>query len=189
MKGILSADSAGVKAGLVPLRVNVPHEDLPGVAIQGSLLRNDILRGPVRSPQVDTQWVRLHLSSTGWNWYMRKPGTYAGKLLTGLIESNGEVSVNFQRFRDIPCTDGSGERLETHYAISSPTDGTEKLSWMTPNELNSHSLRFNGDPIGPSGWALWQKIAVDRSVPATAFGDNGIISINLLNNGEWIEGP
>jgi len=187
IKAFLSADSAGVKAGQTPRPISPGRNGVPIIRLEKSTSGRDILRGPALSPTSESQWVRLRLSGTELEWLMRKPGTYAGKVLVGSIESNGEVSVRFQLFGELLLADGSKKRLKTYYAISAPTSGIGQVTWINPDELNNYNLHFDEHPIVPATWALWQKIEVGDSAPSAEYEDQGIISIELLNNDTWIE--
>jgi len=187
IKAFLSADSAGVKAGQTPRPISPGRNGVPIIRLEKSTSGRDILRGPALSPTSESQWVRLRLSGTELEWLMRKPGTYAGKVLVGSIESNGEVSVRFQLFGELLLADDSQQRLKTYYAISVPTSDIDQVTWMSPDELNNYNLHFGENPNVPAPWALWQKIEVGDSAPSAEYEDQGIISIELLNNDTWIE--
>ena len=130
IKAFLSADSAGVKAGQTPRPISPGRNGVPIIRLEKSTSGRDILRGPALSPTSESQWVRLSLSGTEWKWIVRKPGTYAGKVLVGSIESNGEVSVRFQLFGELVLADDSQQRLKTYYAISVPTSDIDQVTWM-----------------------------------------------------------
>lgn len=134
------------------------------------------------------QWIRFHFSGTCWNWFIRKPGTYSGQVLVGSIQSNGKVLVEFKRFNNLECTDGSGGHLQTFYAVSSPSCNIGDLSWKNPDQFNAYCIHFNKPPLVPALWALWQKLLVGNSTHSAEFKDDGTICIQLLNNDIWIDG-
>jgi hypothetical protein len=187
IKASLSADSLGVRATQITKARHPARIGVPSVGLERTMTPSQLLQGPLLAPEAESQWVKLHFSGTAWNWYMRKPGTYAGEILTGSVESNGKVSVGFERFNELRCTDGSGQSLDTYYAISPPGHTIGKLKWIEPYELNAFDLYFEGVPVVPAGWALWQKVVVENSAPAAEFQDGAFISVSLLNQSEWIE--
>jgi hypothetical protein len=187
---LLSVDSTGVRATQIskpnePISIGLSDSEQK-IGTSGGEAAPGLIQ-PLTSSKC--QWIRFHLYGTRCKWFVLKPGCYAAKTLTSCIQSNGEVLVDFCRFDRLRCTDGSGEHLETHYAISSnPTCGIEELTWMTPNELNNYQMHFDEPPYLTSTWALWQKIIIDDFTKSAEFKDKGSISIKLLNNGLWIEG-
>ena len=183
-KRSLLADSAGARVKQIPVPL---HPGGIHVAIEKTRLPGDTLQGPVRSPEPNYQWARFNFSSTKWEWFARKPGTYGGQVVVASIQSNGSVLVDFRGFRKLRATDGSGKRLKTYYAISSPTSDIEELTWMKPSELNDHDLLFDEPPLDWETWALWQKVVVERSAPAANFKDGAVICIQLLNVADWID--
>ncbi len=177
-------DSAGVRTIQIspymdPIRIGLSG-DLPETTAAGG----QVAPGYVPSPKC--QWVRFHFSDTKWQWLLRKPGNYAAKVISGWVQSNGLVLVAFRDFGRLRCTDGSGECLETYYAVSPPAYGIEQLTWMTPQQLNTHYMYVH-PPTVPYAWALWQKIFVDVSNRAAEFSDDAFVTINLVHNEIWIE--
>jgi hypothetical protein len=188
IKGYLSVDSTGVRTtqispSLEPMRIGLSDSQPATTSSGGYIAPGYTLPVTVN----ESQWVVFHFSATEWNWFVRKPDIYAAKVLTGSIESNGGVMVDFENFGPLLCTDGSGQVLGTHYAIAPVVYGIELLTWMTPQELNNYQINLDEPPIVPFTWALWQKVVVDNSAKAAEFEDEGFIGIALLNNLVWFE--
>lgn len=188
IKGYLSVDSTGVRTTQISTSMESARIGLSSPRLStsrpGGYIAPDYSL-PVALQEV--QWVIFHFSASEWTWFVRKPGEYASKVLTGSIESNGGVLVDFENFDPLLCTDGSGQVLETHYAVAPVVYQAGDLTWMTPQELNSYQINLDEPPIVPATWALWQRVVVDNSAKAAEFEDDGFISILLLNNLVWIE--
>ena len=144
-------------------------------------------RGEIQLSPSNAQWVSFHLSSTQWDWCIRMPGTYAGRVLVGSIQSNGKVLLYFEGFGDLDNSHSSEYPLEIYYALADPVTPIEELRWMKPTELNAFGLGSDPTSIAPVTWTLWQKILVKEYTPASEFSDNAVISIQLPNNSPWME--
>ncbi len=189
VQGFYANDSLKVKVYQAPIPSHPVRAGAVGIINKRDAELEAPVQPPVLPPDPDKcQWLRFYFSGTCWNWFIKKPGTYGGQILTGSIQSNGKVRIEFQRFNKLLCTDGSGERLDIFYAVSSPTCNISDLTWMSPDQLNNYCMNFNPPPLVPVPWALWQKVVVGKSAPAAEFKDDAIISIHLQNNGIWIEG-
>ena len=189
IKGFLSADSASVKAGQVsrigqPVGIGLSRDNSRRIMPSREPLQTG---HPLDISPPDCQWVRFHFSGTCWNWFIRKPGTYGGQVLTSSIQSNGKVLMEFKRFNKLLCTDGSGEQMETFYAVSPLSSNINDLTWMSLDQLNNYCMHFNPPPLVPVPWALWQKVVVGNSAPSAEFKDDGTICIQLINNDVWID--
>jgi hypothetical protein len=188
IKGVLTVDSTGVSTTQISTskessRIGLSRFRTTQSTAGGYIAPNYIL--PVTED--DSQWVSCSFSGTEWSWFVRKPGSYAAKALSVTIESNGGVLIDFENFDQLLCTDGSGEVLETRYAVSPPTSVIEDLTWMTPQELNNYQMHFDDPPLVQTTWVLWQKITVDNSTKAAEFEDQVKICFVLLNNFTWME--
>lgn len=190
IRGAFSADSAkaGTTRAQVPLHRPTPigHSPVdPGKIAPSSIEKLGAVR--VHSTGSAAQWVLFQFSGTKWDWRIRKPGTYASKVLVGSIQSNGEVSVHFEGFGELYSSGSTPGSLEGYYAISPPNSGIDQLRWMRPGELNAFEIRIDQTNPALSAWALWQRIIVEDFATANEFKDDATISIKLENNGEWVE--
>jgi len=187
VKIYLTPDSTGVRVTSVPPSLHPAHI-VPSRIDRGKNTSGDQpTQGSILAPTSDAQWVSLHVSGTQWDWRARKPGTYAGKVLVGSIQSNGEVLIDFWGFGKLENPNGADNALETYYAVAPPTARIDDLGWMDPDQLNAFDMRLNqSDPVSAT-WALWQRIVVGNSAPASEFEGKATISIKLQNLAPFVD--
>lgn len=184
----ISPDSTGVRVTSIPLSPQPIKSRLPDTTSMQTTSDGETLALPFFSSGLPTRcWVRCSFSGTCWNWRIRKPGNYAGKILTGSIQSNICVLMDFRNFDRLRRTGGSDERLDTYYALSAPDASIENLNWMSPAQLNAHDLDFPQPPTQPALWALWQEIGVTAQNTSADYRNNAVIAIKLNNQGVWVD--
>lgn len=188
VKIYISPDSTGVRVTSIPLSPQPVKIRLPNADSMQTTSDGESLTLPFLSPEPPTRcWVRFSFSGTCWNWRIRKPGNYTGKILTGSIQSNLCVLIDFRNFDRLRRTGGSDERLDTYYALSAPDASIANLSWMSPSELNAHDLDFPQPPTQPAWWALWQEIGVSAQNTSADYRNNAVIGIKLHNQSVWVD--
>ena len=187
-KQLLSADTLRARA------VEVPRLIQPGTLLPATIDRQRPL-SPVRlslgpgdlSPSVEEQWVSFRFSSTHWEWNVRSPGSYAGKVLAGSVQSNGNVLIDFNGFGDFRGCGGPESSIENYYAIAPPTATIDGLRWMRSDELNAYDIHVSSTSPALGSWALWHRIIVNDFTPSSELGDAATISIKLLSDGAWVD--
>jgi hypothetical protein len=142
---------------------------------------------PVTSESSSDQWVSFRFSYTKWSWQIRKPGTYAGKVVEGFVESNGVVIVDFAGFGNLGLQSVPYHTADNFYAVAHPSAGIGDLMWITPYELNVNDLRFGETDPAWDIWALWHRVEVLESSSAKDIDGGGTISIKLQNSFPFVE--
>lgn len=111
------------------------------------------------------QWIDWSISSSGWNFRIRKPGTYAANCLTAIVDSNADVLVSFNGFDDLRKLEdpNAGLPIETYYGFSLGED-INNVQWVKATELNELTARI---PYCRNQFKLWIKIIIRDSFTAT----------------------
>jgi hypothetical protein len=184
----ISPDSTGVRVTSIPLSPQPVKRRLPDTVSMQITSDGEPLTATFLNPGLPTRcWVRYSFSGTCWNWRIRKPGNYAGKILTCSINSNVCVLIDFRQFDRLRRTDGSNEYLDAYYALSDPNTNIQNLNWISPSVLNGHDLNIPQSPNQPYWWALWQEIGVIDQTTSADYKDNAVIAIKLNNQGVWLD--
>ncbi len=182
-------DSTGVRVTSIPLSPQPIKSHLPDTASMQISSDGEPVMLPFFSPEPSTRcWLRYSFSGTCWNWRIRKPGKYGGKILTCSIKSNVCVIIDFRQFDRLRRTNGSDEYLDASYALSDPNTSIENLNWMSPAQLNGQNLNIPQSPNQWYWWALWQEIGVIDQTTSADYKDNAVITIKLHNQGVWVDG-
>lgn len=183
IKGYISADSAGVRAGrVVPSRMGNSLNHVPAVGL-------DTLRGPFWSSGEEKQWASFHLSSTQWEWKVRRPGEYASQTLTGTVSSSSDIMIAFSGFGDLVCSNPNSENVEAFYGAYLGNVQVDQVSWVRAQDFNGRTLlipRLPGPPA-PVPWCLWNKINVGIVNSAEEYTDDAVITFLLKVNSTWTD--
>lgn len=149
------------------------------------------------------QWGKFNLTSTMWEWYVRKPGTYFTDCITVTVQSNSDISITGEGFGNLLYGDVSeypdnhpqgsvNPEIATWYAGKTtgmmPTPG----EWVEASALNegitiADSLDLHEGLV----YKLWNKIQVVECNTASTYVNTGTITFALANqkdfivDGEW----
>jgi hypothetical protein len=188
-KRVLSIDSLKAKVSeipriLKPTPVPIKKPDRTSASGEANLGPSN---PPLGSEGSSGQWVNFRFSHTSWSWQIRKPGTYAGKVVEGFVESNGDVIVDFVGFGNLGLQSVPYHDADNFYALAPPSAGIGDLIWMTPSELNVNDLHVGESGLNWSMWSLWHRVEVNESSSANDFEGGGTISIKLENSFPFVE--
>jgi hypothetical protein len=186
---VLSIDSLKAKVSeipriLKPAPVMIKRQDRSSASGEASLGPS---QPPVTSEGSSDQWVSFRFSYTKWSWQIRKPGTYAGKVVEGFVESNGVVIVDFSGFGNLGLQSAPQHTADNFYAVAHPSSGIGDLSWITPTELNVNDLRVGESDVTWGMWTLWHRVEVVEATSAKDIDGGGTISIKLQNSYPFVE--
>jgi hypothetical protein len=190
IKGYISADSAGVKAGrVVPSRMGNSLNHLPGVGLEATAVRTDTWRGPFLSSEEEKQWASFHFSGTQWEWNVRRPGEYAAQSLTGTVSSNADIMIVFSGFEDLVCSNPNSENVEALYGAYVGTREVDQVAWVTAQDFNGRTLLIQRPPGPPAPvpWCLWNRINVKAGNSAEEYADEAVITFLLKVNTTWTD--
>lgn len=145
------------------------------------------------------QWARWSLDANGWEWYIKKPGTYQTDCLKGYLRSNGPVTLYFYGFDDL-YTANKGDQIAMSFgwvAVEEGQDDTqEPITWIAAADMKDEvmSVQFTQEDTGYDlcskglRWSLWNRIHVDSCDKPGTYSMHGAISL-VLNNQQisWID--
>lgn len=141
------------------------------------------------------QWAKFEMAYEGWEWYVKKPGTYYADCIEGKIKSNGGISISFSGFSNLVREDNEQETNDTiklwlGYAPGTTTDHNA-ITWVPAaqmSQLNRIILPDSMEMHGGYAWKLWNKIeVVDCNSPGLYEMSTGTITFHLLNQAAWID--
>jgi len=158
--------------------------------LQGECDKKDWLI-PVYVNASIAQWIKWNLNSKGWNWRIRKPGTYVADCINFSVKSNEDVAVTFSGFDDLK--NDKDEKIETYYGIEfTSTHLPENVAqWVHAPDLNSLTPTI---PMCEHSYVLWNKLVI-REDPsggylktrACEYQDDAQVKLSLTMIKDWID--
>jgi hypothetical protein len=142
------------------------------------------------------QWVDFRLDYNQWDWYIRKPGCYAGNSIEAWIASNGDILIDYEGFGPLIPDDPEHNPIDIYYSFGEGILDAEANGWVHASDLNNDDDIIIDDPgtdLFPFplhyglAWKLWNKICVDVCNSACDYRNFAMITIVLLNQKDWIE--
>ncbi len=147
------------------------------------------------------QWISWSLTWQGWQWYIKKPGCYAGDCIEFNIASNGDIQFDYVGFSNLTADvpNGQKEEIDTYYSFGADIATAESNGWITAADLALHGSfldesLLNGDPefFEPNlhfgiAYKLWTKVCVEVCNTACEYSANGSIVIELAQQKSWID--
>lgn len=144
------------------------------------------------------QWIDFSLAWTQWDWFVRKPGCYAGNSIEAKIASNGDVYVDYEGFNNLMPVDPNNQDhnpIPVWYSFETGGGGVgeaETNGWVPANLLNGEDDLLLD--IGPEwllhytiSWKLWNKICVEVCNSACDYYDDATITLTLREQKPWID--
>jgi hypothetical protein len=139
------------------------------------------------------QWVKFRLDWNTWEWYVRKPGCYAGNSIEAVLWSNGDVEVGYAEFGKLMPMDPDNQDhnpIDIYYSYGESVGDAEANGWMQAELLNEEkTMIYDVEPwdlhYGIS-WKLWSKICVEVCNSACDYYDDAFITITLKQQKPWI---
>lgn len=143
------------------------------------------------------QWIDFDLAWTQWDWFIRKPGCYAGNSIEATIASNGNVFVDYEGFANLlPVDPDNADHNPVEVSYSFETGGgvneAEQRGWVPAELLNQDDDRLLDE--GPDwllhygiGWKLWNKICVVKCNSACDYANEATITLTLEEQKPWID--
>ncbi len=143
-------------------------------------------------------WIEFEVENTIWEWYIRKPGEYAGNGIDAWIKSNGDVTVTFSGFDHLQPQSTGATPIETRYTYTeyaeSGWDPSDVPGWWLAPDLNDESVVLEeaaNDFELHRGirWRLWNKIKVVECNSMDEYVNEPTICLTLANQRDWIDFP
>jgi len=144
------------------------------------------------------QWIEFDLQYTQWDWYIRKPGCYAGNSIDAWLASNGDVLVNYEDFADLtPVLPENSDHnpIPVWYSFEMNAGSVfeaDARGWVAAGALNADDDLLLD--VGPDwvlhdkiAWKLWNKICVERCNSACDYENHARIIITLNEQKTWID--
>ena len=137
------------------------------------------------------QWIKWNISSKGWNWQIRKPGTYVADCIGFSVKSNEDVAVTFSGFDDL--VNDKGEKIETYYGIEFTSTHLPQYvaQWVHAPDLNNLTPTI---PMCEHSYVLWNKLVIredpDQNYPKTRaceYQDDAQVKLTLTVIKDWID--
>ena len=137
------------------------------------------------------QWIDFDLSWNQFDWFIRKPGTYAGNCIEACIASNSDVVVDYQEFNNLmPAIEGNNP-IAVYYGFETAQINplNPEYPWVPAPDLNDDDDRLVDTEELHYGicWKLWNKIVVIECNSACEYRDDAKIVLTLVNQKEWID--
>lgn len=157
---------------------------------------------PVRIHASIAQWIKFRLAWNEWQWFVRKPGCYAGNSIEAVLASNGDVLVDYSGFDNLMPVDQNPDKTPINIAYSFEYMGggfneANDRGWTPAPVLNDDDDLLEDIPFGPNGerwplhfgvsWKLWNRICVVACNTACEYQDEALITLILRNQKPWIE--
>ena len=135
------------------------------------------------------QWIDFSLSYTQFDWYIRKPGTYAGNCIAAWIASNSDILIDYDGFDSLMPAIVGNNPIPVWYSFE--TDGgwpEVNAGWVEATDLNDDDDTILDCTLLHYGivWKLWNKIKVVECNSACEYSDYATITITLNNQKDWI---
>jgi hypothetical protein len=140
------------------------------------------------------QWVKFRLDWNTWQWYVRKPGCYAGNSIEAVLWSNGDVEIGYAGFDMLypllPENDDHNP-IPIWYSYGESVGDAEFNGWTEAMMLNEQTSTiydvFPWDLHYGISWKLWSKICVDVCNSACDYGNDAFLTITLKQQKPWID--
>jgi len=136
------------------------------------------------------QWISWSISGTRWDWKVRKPGTYAADCITGFIQSNQDVFIDYEGFADLQTLGTSiNPTIPICYGFGPSLAQAEINGWVPAAALNNDDdmLLDSQDLHDGISWKLWNKIEVVNCNSACEYEDAATITLTLQVIKTWID--
>jgi hypothetical protein len=139
-------------------------------------------------------WIDFRVDWTRWDWFIRKPGTYAGDGIEAWIKSNGDVTIDFDGFADLEPEEEGANPLEVHYSYTvgdGALNPANVPAWYEPEDMNESSVLLDdieNDFALHYGltWYLWSKITVIDCNSSCEYWNYPTITLTLSQQKDWI---
>lgn len=135
------------------------------------------------------QWIDFSLQWDRYDWFIRKPGQYAGNCIEACVASNSDIFIDYEGFADLEPSIAGNNPIPVWYALETG-GGFEQVNagWVTAANLNTEDdlLLDTEDLHFGICWKLWNKIEVAVCNSACEYSDFATITLTLNNQKDWI---
>ena len=151
---------------------------------------------PVRIGASVAQWVDWQISGTLWQWYVRKPGNYAGNCIEATIASNQNIAIDYHDFGPLKYDTTGGkvsvnDTIPIWYGVDLPVPPPPKGDprWIYCRDLNARidTIPDSYDLHYGISYKLWNYIHVEECNSACSYYDDAFLTLKLLCQKAWID--
>jgi hypothetical protein len=135
------------------------------------------------------QWVDFSLQWDRYDWFIRKPGCYAGNCIEACVASNSDILIDYEGFEDLQPSIAGNNPIPVWYSIETGGGFAEaNAGWVTAAALNTldNTLPDTQELHEGICWKLWNKICVIECNSACEYSDYATITLTLENQKDWI---
>jgi hypothetical protein len=142
------------------------------------------------------QWIDFRLDYNQWDWYIRKPGCYAGNSIEAWIASNGDILIDYEGFGPLIPEDPEHNPIDIYYSFGEGFTQADENGWVYATDLNNDDdliIDVPGSDQYPwplhqgMAWKLWNKICVVECNSACDYWNRATITIVLQNQKTWLD--
>lgn len=133
------------------------------------------------------QWVDVSLSATKIQWWVLKPGTYWVDCMTGVLLSNGNVTITFAGFENL--VNKEGDIIDTWYAKQELFPDYERWPvWVSAEDLNGTYEIKENETCHCYMWKIFNSIGVKLCNSACEYEDpsGATITVHLAEQKDWV---
>ena len=132
--------------------------------------------------------VKWSLDGAEFDFRVKKPGTYAGRLATMTVESNSPVNVSFESFDNLVALAPGTGTVAAWYATTPAEQTHPPPEFLAPASFNQQVMIIPGDEV-EHRFSLWSKVVIEAGTSACDYSDDATIQLVLENHVTWIDGP
>ena len=135
------------------------------------------------------QWIDFRLDWNRYDWFIRKPGCYAGDCIEACIASNSDVGIDYEGFADLQPAIAGNNPIPVWYSLETGGGFQQaNAGWVTAADLNLEDDLLEDTEELHYGlcWKLWNKICVIECNSACEYSDYATITLTLVNQKDWI---
>ena len=121
------------------------------------------------------------------DFYVRKPGDYAGPVACLTATSNLPINITFESFGDLYPVASFGTGFIPALYQTTPAEQVEPPpTFMTTAEFSLHNITIPDDEAEHS-FCIWWKLMVGAEISGCEYSDDAVITIEIENLEEYID--
>ena len=134
-------------------------------------------------------YIKAFINAGRYDWFIRKPGSFAAEPLIIDIESNRAITLTFSEFDDLKSKTCNQPKIAAFYGFGATLAETERNGWIPAANLNHYHQTLTPDPAGTGHLLLkiWPKIDITRATPAGEYIDTGYLTFTVLENQKFVD--
>jgi hypothetical protein len=122
-----------------------------------------------------------------YDFYIRKPGVFAGLLATMTATSNLPINITFESFGDLNPVQASGSiPIPAFYATAPAELPDPPAQFFAPVDFNQQVVIIPADEA-EHRFSIWSKLMVGKEISACEYMDDAIIRVEIENLEDYID--